>query len=74
MMILKKTIIIVSLWCQPLPLMGVNEYGAIHLSCLQENQVFDLPSSLCPHEADPSFLCGHPHAVDVKYTSLSWNC
>jgi len=31
------------------------------------------PSSPCPHEPDPTPLCGRPHVVDMKYTSLSWN-
>ena len=25
-----------------------------------------------PHEPDPPSPCGRPHAVDMKYTSLSW--
>ena len=44
--------------------------GVIHLWRPQENEFF-YPSPVHPHEADPS--CGRPHAVDLKYTSLSWS-
>jgi len=39
---------------------------------VQRNQVFDSPVHMRPHEPDtPHPPCGRPHAVDVKYTSLS---
>jgi len=40
-----------------------------------KNQGFDpLPLSACVHMSrNPPPPCGCPHAVDMKYTSLSWN-
>jgi len=46
----------------------------IHLRRPQESQVFDAPpQSTRVHMILIPPPCGRPHAINMKYTSLSWN-
>jgi len=53
--------------------MIIHALGAIHLLRPQKKSSFWPPLTSVHMSWTPSLPCGRPHAVDMKYTPLSWN-